>query len=276
MSAQILLLNPRHKKRRSNRRRRARRSNRRRAQPAGLRRYQAARRRRRPNRRHKGRYYMRARRSNRRRVARRPRRHYARRANRRFVRRSNRLRLPGMGSIKGMIVPAVVGAGGALLIDYAWSHVTAQPMVPAALKSGWGGIAAKAGVALGLGALGFKFARGQRKMVAYMVGGALTVQALGVIRSLMNGQPLSGYIDYQAYNLPGTRMGGYMRSGPAMLGDLGDWFSPAAVIQPPGTAVPQQFGGYMRPSPAMGGYIAAQPHVMGGGMGGYDWQNDGM
>jgi len=264
MSAQILLLNPRHKhkKRRRNVRRRARRHNRRAVAPR--RRYRA--RARRHNRR--GRYYMRARRRNTGR-----RRYHARRHNRRYTRRYNRrgMSMPGVGSIRSIVVPALIGAGGAFVVDYAWGYVSGISQVPAYLKSGWGGIAAKAGLALGLGALGFKYAKGQRKFIAYMVGGALTYQAVGVIRSLMSGQPMSGYVDYQAYNLPGTRMAGYMRAQP-QLGDLGDWFSPAAVIQPQGTAVPQQFGGYMPRATPMGGYIAAQPHVMGG----YDWQNDGM
>lgn len=264
MSEQILLLNPRHKKRRHNKRRRARRRHNRRP---------VARRRRRTRaRRHNRRFYVRARRRTRTRRHNRRRFVARRRHNRRYTRRHNRrFSVPGVGSLKSIIVPAVVGAFGALGIDYAWGYVSQQPMVPAQLKSGWGGIAAKAALALGLGAVGYKFARGQRKFVAWAVGGALTYQAIGVIRSLMSGQSMSGYIDYQAYNLPGSRMSGYMRSAP-QLGDLGDWFSPAAVIQPQGTPVPQQFGGYMPRSAPLGGYIAAQPHVMGG----YDWQNDGM
>jgi hypothetical protein len=290
MSEQILLLNPRHKhKRRTNRRtRRARRG---RGMPAGLRKYWAARGRA-SNRRHTKR--------------RRPRRHLARASNRRRVlrtgshylsrkRRTNRrhhgvrhrrrhsnprhFRMPGMGSARGLIngyvMPMAIAGLGGFAMDLAWGFV--GPKLPTSLQTGYAAMAAKLAVVLGIAFGVNKLRPGWRAQTNVAVIGAGGILFYGMWKGL--GQSvlpastpgLHGYIDYQSYALPGAgRLHGYMASVPRGLGSLEDLYSPAAVIQPPGMAVPRQFG-------ALRGYIAAQPHMStGGGLMGYDWQNDGM
>ncbi len=281
MSEQILLLNPRrkHKKRRSNRRRRSRGR-----MPAGLARYWASRRGTNPRRR---------RRSNRRRHARRANpshvlrtgRHYRarsrRRSNRRHHarrRRSNpRFHLPsGRGILGKYVVPMAVGGVGGLVLDIAWGFLS--PKLPPSIQTGYVGLAAKLGVVLGI-AFGLnRFMPGLRVQTERGMIGAGSVLFYGAVKGIAQSvlpattPGLSGYIDYQSYALPGAggRLSGYMTQVPRTLGSLEDLYSPAAVIQPPGTAVPRQFG-HLR------GYIAAQPHMSsGGGLMGYDWQNDGM
>jgi len=280
MSEQILLLNPRHKhKRRRSNRRRSRKGR----MPAGLARYWASRRGTNP-RRHKRRRH-----ANRRRHARRanPRvlrmgRHYrarARRPNRRrrhhHYRRSNpRFHMPAMGRgvVGAYLIPAAIGGAGGLILDLAWGFLA--PKLPATVQTGYAGLAVKLGVVLGI-AFGLnKFVPKLRTQTTRAAIGAGTVLAYGAIKGIAQSvlpattPGLAGYIDYQSYALPGAgRLHGYM---PRTLGSLEDLYSPAAVIQPPGTAVPRQFGG-------LRGYIAAQPHMSsGGGLMGFDWQNDGM
>lgn len=179
----------------------------------------------------------------------------------------------GRGVVGQYVVPAAIGGVGALGLDIAWGYVS--PHLPTKLQSGWFGLAVKSALVIsGVYALGRVLPR--QKQNLHVAGlGAVTVLAATAIKGaaqsvLPSSTPgLSGYIDYQSYALPGARAGmhGYM---PRTLGSLEDLYSPAAVIQPPGTAVPRQFGGF-------NGYIAVQPHVMGsGGLMGYDWSNDGM
>jgi hypothetical protein len=286
MSEQILLLNPRHKHKRRTNRRRARRA-RSGGMPAGLARYWASRRG--TNRRHKRRHIARA--SNRRRPRvlrtgshyltrkRRPnRRHHAVHHRRR---RSNprHFRMPGMGSARGLVtgfvVPMAVAGLGGFVMDVAWGFLS--PKLPPSLQTGYTALAAKLALVLGLAFGVNKFRPAWRVQTNRAVIGAGGILFYGVWKGL--GQSvlpattpgLHGYIDYQSYALPGAgRLHGYMASVPRGLGSLEDLYSPAAVIQPSGTAVPRQFGG-------LRGYIAAQPHMQtGGGLMGYDWQNDGM
>lgn len=284
MSEQILLLNPRRRKRRHNRRRARARS---RKQPAGLRKYWATRRRSNPRRRGR---YAHARRHNRRRSharrsstrryahARRHNRHhrYARRHNRRSVRQiSAGAMATGRGMLKGFLLPIAVGGVGGVVLDIGWGYLS--PRLPTQFQTGWASLFAKLGVIL-LGRYAVnRYAPRFRAQVDRATFGAGAILAYGALRGLakqaMPSLPLSGYVDYQSYSLPGLRgyipngMGGYM---PRTLGSLEDMYSPAAVIQPPGTPVPQQFG-------RLSGYIAVQPHVGGsGGLMGYDWAHDGM
>lgn len=278
MSEQILLLNPRRKhKRRSNRRRR--RSGRGRM-PAGLARYWASRRGTNPRRRRRRRSH--ARRTNPRRVMRvgrhyrtharrrNPRRHHARRrrSNPRFA-----LKSVGRGVVGGYIIPAAVGGLGGLVLDVAWGYIA--PKVPLSFQSGYAGLAAKLGVVLAAAYAMNRFVPKFRTQTHRAAVGAATVLAYGAIKGAAQSvlpattPGLHGYIDYQSYALPGAgRLAGYM---PRTLGSLEDLYSPAAVIQPPGVAVPRQFG-------ALSGYVAVQPHVSGGngGLMGYDWSSDGM
>lgn len=284
MSEQILLLNPRHKHKRRTNRRRARKGR----MPAGLARYWASRRgtnpRRHKRRRHVSRRRRHARAANPRRVlhtgrhyrarARRPnrrRRHHARR------RHSNpRFHLPSArGMVGAYIIPAVIGGVGGLVLDLAWGFLA--PKLPPSVQTGYAGLAAKLAVVLGVAFGVNKFMPRLRVQTNRAAIGGATVLAYGAIKGIAQSvlpattPGLAGYIDYQSYALPGAgRLNGYMSNMPRTLGSLEDLYSPAAVIQPAGTAVPRQFGG-------LRGYIAAQPHMTsGGGLMGYDWQNDGM
>jgi hypothetical protein len=280
MSEQILLLNPRTRRRRKNR------------MPAALARYWARRRGRSYRARSHNPHRRRRRRHNRRYVARRRGHHY-RAHNRRHYhrrRRSNRRRHRnpsvrgllgrGGGIVKTYATPVILGAVGGAALNFAWGYVS--PKLPANLQAGWVGVATKSAVAIGLAMLVGRFVPRYRQQAQLAGLGAVILTAgppiIGLIGSTVPG--LSGYIDYQSYSLPMSRSGmhGYMPRGPG-LGGLGDdLYSPAAVIQPPGTPVPRQFGGYIATQPnTLNGYMAAQPHVMGsGGLMGYDWQNDGM
>lgn len=283
MSEQILLLNPRpRKKRRSNRRRaRARRTNRRGRMPAALKRYWASHRR--TNRRRRPRRTNSRRRSHARRINRRT--HYAtaRRHNRRphhYRRRRNRASVrqfvgravgSSKGIVKGYLVPVTIGGAGGVVLDIAWGY--ASPRLPLQLQGGWGGLFAKLGVVLGIAYGMNRFLprfRQETERAAFGAGSVLAYSAIrGLVKQAVPSLPLSGYVDYQSYSLPvGMRgLSGYM---PRTLGGLEDMYSPAAVIQPPGTPVPSQFG-------RLAGYIAVQPHVSGsGGLMGYDWAHDGM
>jgi hypothetical protein len=290
MSEQILLLNPRRKHKRRKNPRRGR-------MPAGLARYWAGRRghhyrasnpsKRRRRRRHharapnrrRGHHYQARhhRRTNRRRT------HHKRRHNRRSFGGLGRIRGLGRGVIGQYVIPGAIGGGGALLLDVIWGY--AAPKLPAQVQTGWFGLAAKLGVVIGAAMLANRFVPRLRSQTHRAAVGAATVLAYGAIKGVAQGilpagtPGLSGYIDYQSYSLPVSRGGMHGYMPPRTLGGLGDdLYSPAAVIQPPGTPVPRQFGGYIATQPNnLNGYIAQQPHVGGaGGLMGYDWQNDGM
>jgi len=179
----------------------------------------------------------------------------------------------GRGIVGEYLIPGAIAGGGAVALDVIWGYVS--PKLPAQLQAGWFSLAAKIGVIVGAAMLVNRFRPGWRAKTHTAAVGAATVAMYGAIKGLAQSvlpatvPGLSGYMDFHSYALPGnTRLGAYMPRGG--LGDLGDFFSPAAVIQPPGTAVPRQFG-------SLHGYIAAQPHVSGnGGLMGYDWANDGM
>jgi len=192
-----------------------------------------------------------------------------RRAGRRVRRYAGRARAYGGRIGTQYVVPGVIGAGGALALDIIWGY--ASPHLPTQLQSGWAALGAKLGVVVGAAYAIRRFRPGLAPKVNVAAVGAATVALYGALKGVAQSilpasvPGLSGYMDYQSYALPGTRMGGYM---PRTLGDYGgELFSPAAVIQPAGVAVPRQFGGY----------IAVQPHVAGnGGLMGYDWSSDGM
>ena len=183
--------------------------------------------------------------------------------------------LSGRGLLTGYVVPMAVAGLGGLAMDVAWGFVS--PKLPASVQTGYAALFAKLAVVLGV-AMGVNKLRPawrvQTNRAAIGAGGILAYGAWkGIAQSVLPATTpgLHGYIDYQSYALPGAgRLNGYMATVPRGLGSLEDLYSPAAVIQPPGTPVPRQFGG-------LRGYIAAQPHMAtGGGLMGYDWQNDGM
>lgn len=181
----------------------------------------------------------------------------------------------GRGLLSGYVVPMAVGGLGGVVLDMAWGFLS--PKLPPSVQTGYAGLAAKLAVVLGIAFGVNRFQprlRVQTNRAALGAGSVLFYGALkGIAQSVLPATTpgLHGYIDYQSYALPGAgRLNGYMSSVPRNLGSLEDLYSPAAVIQPPGVPVPRQFGG-------LRGYIAAQPHMAtGGGLMGYDWQNDGM
>lgn len=279
MSEQILLLNPRRKRR-----------SRKGRMPAGLARYWASkrrrvtnpRRRRRHARRRVARTYHKRRRvrmmpvlTNRRR--RRSHRRHARRRHLANPRRARRFSGGGgtsiRGMIKGYVVPGVIGGVGTLALDVVYGYVS--PHLPANLQAGWFGVAAKLGVILGTGYALNRFAPRLRSKTQVAVLGATTVLAYGAIKQAVAGMlpagttipGLSGYGQLGAYvqdfqRMPVRGMGAYM---PART--LGDYYSPAAVI---GAGPAQAFNGLGR----LGAYMGSQPHT--GGVAGFDYMNDGM
>lgn len=265
MSEQILLLNPR----RLRNRKRPRRHNRRRMS-ALQRKYFGKRshnrKRRRPA---MGAAYRK--RSHNRKRPRRYNRLRSRRHNRRTMSMPS-LNLSGRGIVRNFLVPGAIGAVGSVGLDWAWGKLAPRlTFIPVSLQSGWGGTAVRVGFAVLATALAAKFAPAKFKRPLLVAGaGAVTITLgtafAGAARSA--GVPLSGYVDYQSYALPGASMGAYMPLGAYQQRQtLGDLYSPAAVIQPDGVPVPRQFGSY----------VAWQPHMGGNsGLMDYNWQADGM
>lgn len=269
MSEQILLLNPRRKRRRKGRK----------GLPAGLRRWMAIHRRHatNPRRRHRrhARKANRARRirympvlTNRRRRARR-----SYRVHRRYARNPRRhggMRFSGLGMIKQYVMPAVIGGVGTLALDVVYGYVS--PYLPANLQAGWFGVLTKLGVILGAGYAVGRFAPRLRHQAQVATLGATTVLAYGAIKqAVATMMPagttipgLSGFGAYQDFQRLPVRagMGAYMPR-PAGMGaympprQLGDYYSPAAVI---GAGPAQAFNG-------LGGNA---------GLAGFDYMNDGM
>lgn len=289
MSEQILLLNRRSKKKRAkrshNRRRRSNRRRRNNPRPPALARWWAA---------HPHGTRRRKRKRSRAAAAepRRRRRSYNRRGrsyryNSRRRRSHNRrmsfsvLKGGSQGVLKGFVIPATIGAAGAVGFTWLWNQIAPKlTFLPPTFQTGWAGLAVRMATVFGVTALGSRFAPANLRQPIHAAGiGAGTTIMVQGITGLLSGAGVSGlnsYVDYQSYALPGARMSGYMpmhgympRAGLSGLGD--DMYSPAAVIQPAGTPVPRQFGG-------LNNYIAWQPHMAGGasGIAGYDWTNDGM
>jgi hypothetical protein len=257
----ILLLNPRKKSRRR--------------MPSGLRKYWASRRRAsNPRRRRHARSRVRASNPRRRRARartvvyanprRRRRRSHARRYSNPRRRQRGFASTPGRGSIIGnYVLPAAVGAVGAIGFDIAWGY--AQPYLPSALQSGWvGTVVELAGIWAVL--FGIKrYAPRSYRVASAAATGAATIVAYNALKGvaqqvLPSSTPgLSGYMPAARYPLGGLRgLGAYQRNS---LRGLGDLYSPAAIVQSP---VPQQFGGYQPHSGGGGGTITP------------DYLNDGM
>lgn len=254
---QLLLVNPRRRKRRSGRR-----------MPAGLARYwathRAGRKRTRlanPRRRRRHRRAVMANpRRRRRRYANPRRRHHARRyRNPRRGRSGGRLSLGVQGGlVQGALVPGALGAAGALTLDVVMGY--ASPYLPVTLQTGWFNVAVKGAAAIGVGMLVGKFLGRERGKVA-MLGG-LTVVLYGALKTLLTSSGvtlpgLSGYQDYTPY-----RMGAYMPGatgtpGIAGLGRLG-YVSPAATL-----------GSQAMLSPRMGAYMPRSPMNVAPQMGDY-------
>ena len=258
MSEALFIVNPRRKRRKA-RSRKGR-------MPAGLRRYWASRRRgakttKRRRRRSSARVVRRRRRRNplaalanpRRRRHRNPRRHRSYRRHR----HSNPFSVRGL---KGVIMPAAIGATGAIALDVAYAY--ASPYLPATMQTGWFATLAKVAGAFGIGWGASKVLGREKGRVVTL--GALTVVGYGAIKPLIASfaptiKGLSGFGclagDYQS--MPVGSLGAYLPRQTGM-----GFISPAATLPPSG----------------VGAYMGRQPSGVGGfaDPAGYNWQNDGM
>jgi hypothetical protein len=165
------------------------------------------------------------------------------------------------GLVRETLVPAGIGAGGAILTDIAYAY--ASPYLPAALQSGMLPVVAKLAVALGVG-----FAAGKvsgRKIGEAVTLGGVTVVAYGAIKGALSTalptvKGLSGVQDYVDYSVGRGGVGAYMKPGMGFV-------SPAPML---GRAGGSGLSAYMPPGGVHGlnglGDLGA----------GYDWRNDGM
>jgi len=170
------------------------------------------------------------------------------------------------GIVRETLIPAGIGAGGAVLTDVAYAY--ASPYLPAALQSGMLPVVVKLGVALGLGFAASKVAG--RKVGEAVTLGGVTVVAYGAIKGALSTalptvKGLSGFQDFVDYSVQGTGARGGM-----------GFYSPAPLVA--GSGGPM--GAYMGP-PRLGAYMgppqaAALRGFEGLNASGYDWQSDGM
>lgn len=258
MSEYLMLINPRPGAAMSRRRKRKGRM------PAALRRYWASHRRkaRRPRR-----ASARRRRRSRAVVAFTPRRRHHRRHH--YGIRRRRARNPRflgggmMGQVKGTLVPAAFGAGGAIALDVLYGFIS--PKLPTTFQTGPMTLLVKLAGAIGIGYAASKvLGQGKGRTAAL---GAATVVSYSFLKSYvaqaLPSLNLSGYSDFVDYSVARTPpgVGAYLPNRPGMNG-LG-FISPAAVI---GDGTSSNMGAYMG-RPGMNGL---------GDIGAYDWRNDGM
>jgi hypothetical protein len=140
-----------------------------------------------------------------------------------------------MLSVKGAthaLVPAVIGAGGALALDIGMAYAP----LPAMLQTGWGKTLAQLIGALGLGFVAAKIPFIGRRNAQIGTLGALTIIAYNAIRPLAaqtlgaNVKGLSGLADFGDYT---PSMGAYMNPR------LGAYMNPAPLLLPgPGSSTP--------------------------------------
>ncbi len=260
MSEALFLVNPRRKKRKSRKGK----------MPAGLRRYWASKRRgtkvtkRRRKRRASSAVVAAPRRRRRRShsIVKRRRRKNPMRASRRSHRRHRRSNPFGIRGITHTVMPAAVGATGAIVLDVAYAY--AGKYLPASLQTGFLPVLVKTAGAIGLGFLARKVVSREKANAATL--GALTVVAYGALKPLLASfaptvPGLSGYQDFIDYGSSMNGLGAYLPK-PAGMG----FYSPAPTIgSVPGTqgTVPSQFGAY----------LPNQMHGMGDIP---SWQGDGM
>jgi hypothetical protein len=295
---QLLLVNPRRRRRRNPRHRRNARKGR---MPPGLAKYWAThrrgsrtrlsnprRRRRNPSRstmrhRHRHRNPIRHRRR------RNPHHHHRRRhlRNPRYRRRNPREN-GATGLVREAIVPALVGGAGALVTSVALGYV--QPSLPTQLQSGWFNVAVQAVAAVGIGLLARRFIgrdRGDMVMV-----GALTVTAYSAFVSLVSGLTSTAATTTTAVTTCGStvsdytpfrpRVGAYMPGNNPRMHPLGRLGGRVGAYMPGNNPRMHPLGrlggrvGYISPaavlqpalSPAMGAYMSPMNVA--------PWSNDGM
>lgn len=161
--------------------------------------------------------------------------------------RSNRRHNPrslGFGAmvkgVPGEFVAALIGAVGAIGIEWGWSKLAGK--LPAQLQTGWGAVAAEAGLTLGVGYGLSKTKVVPQRMIAAGVIGSLVVISYSALKPLIAAKlNLTGLRDYQLY--PGARrMAAYIPSNQAMLpgpgggGGVGAYI-PGNAIQNPAAAI---------------------------------------
>lgn len=194
------------------------------------------------------------------------RRHYRAKNTFRTHHRHRRHRVHNPFSVKGLtgsVMPAVIGAGGAILTDVAMAYLP----IPAALQSGVLNILTRAAVAVGVGyAAGAVAGKQLGKEVA--AGGLIVVAYSGLKQALAptlgaNIKGLSGLADFGDYRaaipgpfsaetgaMSGGGMGAYMnpRLGAYMQPRLGAYMNPAAFVGAgsPVTAKQRAFSGFGR------------------------------
>lgn len=153
-----------------------------------------------------------------------------------------RFKLPSVGGITRDLIPAAIGAGGALALDVGMAY--AGNYLPDQLKSGWGKTLAMLGGALALGyvaawvpGVGKRNAQiatlGALTIVAYNALRPLAAQAIGDKVKGLNG--LADFGDYEMGAYMNPRLGAYMNAAPALL--------PSAARSP--VAAAQSMGAYM-------------------------------
>jgi hypothetical protein len=236
MSETLFLINPKRKRR----------------IPAGLRRYWASHGRgRKKNSRRRRKVYVRHRRRN-------PVRHRRRRRNARYVHHRRRRRNPrshrrvhrrrrnpfGTGEVKNVLVPAAIGAGGAIALAVAYGYLS--PNIPDSVTSITGASAVIQGLgAVALGMLAGKF-MGRQKGI-YVAMGGLTVVLVNA---------LTPYIS----SATGGSIPGMSGFGGLKLGGVGDY----VPYRKPGM-------GFINPAPRLGKYMYPNARLQGlrGGMGAY-------
>lgn len=159
------------------------------------------------------------------------------RVRRRRMRNPRGLGLPSVRGVMGDIVPAAIGASGAIGLDVLMAYLP----LPDMLKSGWGKNLGLLAGALALGFVGSRVPFIGRRNAQIMTLGALTVVAYNVIKPLAaqtlgdRVKGLQGLADFGDYSSNG--MGAYMNPAPALL--------PSAARSP--IAAGQQMGAYMNP-----------------------------
>lgn len=176
-----------------------------------------------------------------------PRRHRARARSRGGYRtrrrrlRNPRMRMPSIRGITGELMPAAIGAGGAMAVDIGRAYF--GNYLPGFLQAGWGRTLAQLGGALGLGYIAAKVVGRRNAQIATL--GALTVIAYNAIRPLVSDaigdkvKGLAGLADFGDYT---PAMGAYMNPAPMLT--AGGMSTPIAR---------RQMGAYMR-SGLGGGY----------------------
>ena len=138
--------------------------------------------------------------------AHRPRRRRSLRAVARHTTRRRARRNPiGMGGITGNLMTAFQGAGGAIVVDYAFNMLP----LPATMKTGMMGTVSKLGLAVALGMVG-KGAMG--RLAGKMAEGSMTVTAYQALQTMLPASMVStpAAVAGMGYMSPGMNAGGNM------------------------------------------------------------------